>query len=160
MKKTLNLIIACAFSVMLSSCGGGGSTSSSSDTTTCSSGSSAGTGSSSVTQLTYVDNVVGTGATAADGNTLTVTYQGYLYNSSDANNEGTDFNNGTGYQFVLGAGTVIAGWEQGLVGMQVGGTRTLTIPSSLAYGTCPAAGSPIPPDSALVFVVQLTSIAS
>jgi FKBP-type peptidyl-prolyl cis-trans isomerase FkpA len=162
MKKTLHLITACMLSLALTSCGGGGGGSSSNSGSTassCSAGSSAGTGSSSVTQLTYVDNVVGTGPAAADGDKLTVNYTGYLYNSADTNNEGTNFTNGTAsYTFQLGAGQVIPGWDQGLVGMQVGGTRTLTIPSSLAYGSCPSPSSPIPPDSALVFVVQLTSI--
>ncbi|HSY26871.1 MAG TPA: FKBP-type peptidyl-prolyl cis-trans isomerase, partial [Burkholderiaceae bacterium] len=58
--------------------------------------------------------------------------------------------------FELGVGQVIAGWDQGLVGMAVGGTRTLIIPSSLAYG---ATGSgPIPPNSPLVFTIQLLSV--
>jgi FKBP-type peptidyl-prolyl cis-trans isomerase FkpA len=155
-----HLCATCLLALCLSSCGGGGGGSSSnSGTTSCSSGSSAGTGSSSVTALTYVDNVVGTGAVAADGATLTVNYTGWLYNASDANNEGTEFDSGT-YAFELGIGKVIPGWDQGLAGMKVGGTRTLTVPSSLAYGSCPPAGSPIPPNSALVFTVTLTNVAT
>jgi FKBP-type peptidyl-prolyl cis-trans isomerase FkpA len=161
MIKTFRFAVGCFLALNLMSCGGGGGSSNSSSGSTCSAGSSANTGSTAVTSLTYVDNVVGTGAAVADGQTLTVNYSGWLYNSSDANNEGTQFaaqaNDGSPFSFVLGAGEVIAGWDQGLVGMKVGGTRTLTIPSSLGYGSCPVAGSPIPPNSALVFTVQLVS---
>jgi FKBP-type peptidyl-prolyl cis-trans isomerase FkpA len=162
MKKIFNLVIAVMLTFNLASCGGGGS-SSSSASSSCSSGSSAGSGSSSVTSLSYVDNVVGTGAVATDGSYLSVDYTGWLYNSGASNNEGTEFDAttaGSPFDFELGVGAVIPGWDQGLVGMKVGGTRTLTIPSSLAYGSCPAPGSPIPPDSALVFTVTLLGITS
>jgi len=163
MNKSLRIVFACALLFNLASCGGGGGGSSGSTAPSCSSGSSAGSGSASVTALKYTDTVVGTGAAAADGNTLTVNYTGWLYSSTATNNEGTEFgtSGGTPFSFVLGnagAGGVIPGWNQGLVGMQAGGTRILIIPSSLAYGSCPAPGSPIPPDSALVFQVTLNSI--
>lgn len=166
MNKSLNLILACALLVNLASCGGGGSSSSSSGSSasSCSSGSSAGSGSASVTALSYTDTVVGTGPAAVDGNTLTVNYTGWLYSATATNFEGTEFgtsNGGAAFSFVLGnsgVGGVIAGWNQGLVGMQAGGTRVLIIPSSLAYGSCPTPGTPIPPNSALVFQVTLNSI--
>jgi FKBP-type peptidyl-prolyl cis-trans isomerase FkpA len=162
MKKLLQLIVACACIFNLASCGGGGGSSSSSSAATCSSGSSANSGSSSVTALSYVDNTIGTGPAAIAGNSIAVNYTGYLYESSAANDEGAEFGSSSGipYQFTLGAGTVIAGWDQGLVGMKAGGTRTLIIPSSLAYGSCAPVGSNIPPDSALVFSVTLVSIGS
>jgi peptidylprolyl isomerase len=107
------------------------------------------------TQLVIEDITVGTGATAAAGDTLTVNYTGTLL-------DGTKFDSSldpgrTPFQFVLGAGQVIAGWDQGLVGMKVGGRRKLTIPPSLGYGS--RAVGPIPPNSTLVFVVDLLSIA-
>ena len=99
------------------------------------------------------DVVVGTGAVAAAGDSLTVTYTGWLAN-------GTKFDSnvgGTPFTFALGAGTVIKGWDQGLAGMHTGGTRRLVIGSSLGYGT---AGSPpkIPSNATLVFTVQLTGV--
>ena len=99
-------------------------------------------------QLVIEDLVVGTGATAAAGNTLNVHYVGTFTN-------GTTFDEGD-YSFVLGTGAVIQGWDQGLVGMRVGGERRLTIPPSLAYGAT-GRGS-IPPNTTLVFVVDLISI--
>jgi FKBP-type peptidyl-prolyl cis-trans isomerase FkpA len=104
--------------------------------------------------LVVEDLVVGTGATAAVGNTLTVNYTGTFL-------DGTKFDSSldpgrTPFSFVLGAGQVIAGWDQGLVGMKVGGRRKLTIPPELAYGST-GRGS-IPPNTTLVFVVDLLSV--
>jgi len=163
MKKLLNVIIACAFTFNLASCGGGGGSSSSSSTpSSCSSGSSANSGSSSVTSLIINPITPGTGPLAVTGDSLTVNYTGWLYDSSATNFEGTEFDSSLAagrqpFTFTLG-GNVIAGWNQGLVGVQAGGTYTLTIPSSLGYGSCPAVGSPIPPNSALVFSVTVISI--
>ena len=102
--------------------------------------------------LTVQDQTVGQGAAAQPGDTVTVNYTGKLDN-------GTVFDTSVGRQpitFVLGAGQVIPGWDQGLVGMKVGGTRTLIIPPSLAYG---AQGiGPIPPNATLTFDVQLVSV--
>lgn len=103
--------------------------------------------------LEIADITVGTGATAAAGDFLTVHYTGSLTN-------GTVFDSSVGrtpFSFRLGAGAVIAGWDQGLVGMRVGGRRRLTIPPSLGYGS-QAVGS-IPPNSTLRFDVELLSIA-
>lgn len=100
------------------------------------------------TELTVVDDVVGTGAEAKSGDTLTVNYVGMLQ-------DGTVFDQGS-YTFTLGAGTVIAGWDQGLVGMKEGGTRMLVIPPALGYG---AQGyGPIPANAVLIFQVELVKI--
>ncbi len=99
----------------------------------------------------YVQDLVpGTGAAVKSGEELGVVYTGWLAN-------GKQFDSNVGkstYMFVLGAGTAIAGWDQGLVGMKIGGTRLLVIGSSLGYGTT---GSPpsIPSNSTLVFTVQI-----
>jgi FKBP-type peptidyl-prolyl cis-trans isomerase FkpA len=107
-----------------------------------------------------MDTVVGTGATANVGNTVTVSYTGWLYNVSAANFEGAEFDSsaadGQPLTFTIGAGQVIPGMEQGVVGMKVGGTRNLIIPSSMAYGS--AGYGAIPPNAALVFTVQLLSV--
>ena len=112
------------------------------------------------TQLQVIDTTLGAGATAAAGNTLTVNYTGWLYNAMAPNFRGTQFDTSAGrspFQFRLGTGQVIAGWDQGLVGMKVGGTRTLVIPSSLGYGSA-GAGTSIPPNAALVFTVDLLAV--
>ena len=112
------------------------------------------------TQLQVTDTVVGTGATAAAGNTLRVNYTGWLYSATAPDYRGTQFDTSVGrtpFQFRLGAGQVIAGWDQGLVGMKVGGTRTLIIPRSLGYGSA-GAGTSIPPNAALVFTVDLLAV--
>jgi FKBP-type peptidyl-prolyl cis-trans isomerase len=94
--------------------------------------------------LYYRDIRVGTGATLAAGQNVNVRYVGSFVN-------GTTFDQGT-IPFQLGVGRVIKGWDEGLVGMKVGGSRQLIIPPSLAYG---ASGSgPIPPNTVLVFTVE------
>jgi FKBP-type peptidyl-prolyl cis-trans isomerase len=104
--------------------------------------------------LVVEDLVVGTGATAASGDTVTVHYLGTLTNGTKFD---SSYDRGTPYSFLLGAGRVIAGFDQGVVGMRVGGKRRLTIPPSLAYGS--AGQGAIPPNSTLVFEVELLSIA-
>lgn len=146
MKKLFSTLALFLFAASLVACGGGSS-----------SGSSDTSGSAAVTTLKIADTVVGSGATAANGNTLSAKYSGYLYDVKVADTRGKLFDAGT-FSFKLGAGQVIAGWDQGLVGMKVGGKRTLTIPASLAYGASGAAGGAIPPNAALVFDVELLSV--
>lgn len=108
-----------------------------------------------ITQLQIIDVTVGTGAVAAAGDSVTVNYVGSLTNGAifDASaNHGT-----TGFTFSLGAGQVIKGWDQGIVGMKEGGKRKLVIPASLAYGDR-AMGNAIPANSALIFEVELLKV--
>ena len=108
-----------------------------------------------MTELTMKDEVVGTGAEAKAGDEVTVDYVGSLTNGTvfDASkNHGT-----SGFTFGLGAGQVIKGWDQGVVGMKVGGKRMLTIPASLAYGDR-AVGGVIPANSTLIFEVTLLKV--
>lgn len=108
-----------------------------------------------ITQLMMKDEVVGTGAAAAAGDSVTVNYVGSLTNGTvfDASaNHGT-----AGFTFNLGAGQVIKGWDQGIVGMKEGGKRKLLIPADLAYGS-QAVGDVIPANSALVFEVELLKV--
>ena len=104
--------------------------------------------------LTVEDVVVGTGVTAAAGDTVTVHYTGTLLNGTKFD---SSYDRGQPYTFRLGAGQVIAGWDQGVPGMRVGGKRRLTIPPSLAYGN-QAVGS-IPANSTLRFEIDMVSIA-
>jgi FKBP-type peptidyl-prolyl cis-trans isomerase len=102
---------------------------------------------------------VGTGATAATGNGLTVNYTGWLYDPSKPDFKGIQFDSTAAsgpFTFTLGAGSVIKGWDQGMVGMKVGGLRQLIVPPSLAYGS--VRNGVIPPNSALLFEVELLSI--
>ena len=106
-------------------------------------------------QLQVTDETIGTGATAAPGDTVTVNYVGSLTNGTvfDASaNHGT-----AGFTFPLGAGQVIKGWDQGIVGMKVGGKRKLVIPASLGYGSA-GAGNVIPPNATLIFEVELLNV--
>lgn len=106
-------------------------------------------------QFQMTDEVVGTGATAAAGDSVTVNYVGSLTDGTvfDASaNHGT-----TGFTFTLGVGQVIQGWDQGVAGMKEGGKRKLVIPASLAYGDR-AVGNVIPANSTLVFEVELVKV--
>ena len=104
--------------------------------------------------LVVEDLVVGTGATAVIGDTVTVHYVGTLTNGTKFD---SSYDNGQPFPFRIGAGQVIAGWEQGVPGMKVGGKRRLTIPPSLGYGN--QAIGRIPANSTLLFDVDLLSIA-
>jgi len=103
------------------------------------------------------DLVVGTGALAGPGSQVTVAYTGWLHDSSRTDAKGTQFDSGT-YPFRLGTGAVIRGWDQGIVGMRVGGSRRLVIPPDLAYGNQSPTGSIIPPNATLVFDVTLNNV--
>lgn len=98
------------------------------------------------------DLTPGTGAEVKQGDLVTVHYILSLSDGTVLQNS-KDF--GQPFQFVLGAGQVIQGWEQGFAGMKVGGTRTMTIPPELAYGSTQV--GPIPPNSTLVFTVELVA---
>ena len=104
--------------------------------------------------LIYEDTVVGEGPAAQAGDTVNVTYTGYLTDGTvfDSNAE-----SGEPFEFELGAGSVIPGWDEGLVGMQVGGSRLLVIPPDLAYGST-GAGGVIPANATLTFSVTLLEI--
>ena len=113
-----------------------------------------------VKELTITDTVAGTGTAAAAGDTLLVTYTGWLYDASKPGNKGAQFDasaEGTGFTFVLGIGRVILGWDRGLVGMKVGGTRTLAIPYDLGYGKAGSAPK-IPGYAGLLFEIKLVSV--
>jgi len=107
------------------------------------------------------DVTVGTGAEAVNGSRVVVDYYGWLYSTATTDNKGSLFDTSlqagrTPFQYVVGSGQVIAGWEQGIPGMKIGGIRRLIIPPALAYGST-GSGS-IPPNATLVFEVRLNDI--
>jgi FKBP-type peptidyl-prolyl cis-trans isomerase FkpA len=134
------LIAAFVATLTLTACGGGGS-------------SAPAVPVSSPAQLSTIDSAIGTGAVAVAGKTVTVKYTGWLYSATAANNKGAQFDSHSGYPFKLGVQAVIAGFDQGVTGMKVGGKRTILIPANLGYGA-QGSGS-IPPNSGLVFDVEL-----
>ena len=103
----------------------------------------------------------GSGAEAAAGNSVSVHYTGWLYDPEIEDGRGTKFDSsvdrGQPFEFALGAGRVIAGWDEGVAGMLVGEKRELIIPSDLAYGSR-GAGGVIPPDATLLFEVELLAV--
>ena len=114
-----------------------------------------------VAALDIVELQPGSGPAIADGQKAVVQYTGWLYDASAPDKKGKEFDSsrsgGQPFRFVLGAGQVIKGWDQGVLGMKVGGHRRLTIPPDLAYGDAGANGV-IPPGATLVFDVDLTAI--
>ena len=134
----MNRWLSALILVALAACGGGDS----------------GTAPTGGGTLVIDDLVVGTGATAAVGDAVTVNYVGTLTNGTKFD---SSYDRGQPYAFRIGAGQVIAGWDQGVPGMKVGGKRRLTIPPALAYGN--QAYGPIPANLTLVFEIELLSIA-
>ena len=114
------------------------------------------TGPSSTQPFSQIDLTPGIGDSAASGDTLTVDYTGWIYDPSQPDHKGLQFDTSIGrspFVFTLGTGSVIKGWDQGLVGMRVGGVRQLVIPPSLGYGA--TRNNSIPPYATLVFDITL-----
>ena len=104
--------------------------------------------------LQYWDIKAGTGDTAKSGQTVTVHYTGWL---TDGKKFDSSVDRGQPFQFHLGAGEVIKGWDEGVAGMKVGGKRQLRIPPELGYGSRGAGGA-IPPNATLIFDVELLGV--
>ena len=117
------------------------------------------TGSESMA-LQKTDLAPGAGVEISSGQTALVHYTGWLFDAAAPENKGKQFDSSVGgepFEFPLGAGRVIAGWDQGVVGMKVGGKRRLVIPPVMGYGER-GAGGVIPPNATLVFDVELVEI--
>jgi FKBP-type peptidyl-prolyl cis-trans isomerase FkpA len=116
---------------------------------------------SGITELQKNDTKQGTGAEARRGQSVRVHYTGWLYEPSAADKKGKKFDSSRDrndpFEFRLGGGEVIPGWDEGVAGMKVGGTRTLTIPPQMAYGRS-GAGGVIPPNATLVFDIELLDV--
>jgi FKBP-type peptidyl-prolyl cis-trans isomerase FkpA len=111
--------------------------------------------------LQFDDTVPGTGAAASAGQRVSVHYTGWLHDPAAAGGRGRKFDSskdrGDPFRFALGGGEVIGGWDEGVQGMRVGGTRVLLIPPHLGYGSR-GAGGVIPPNATLVFEVELLGV--
>ena len=108
--------------------------------------------------LQYEDTTPGTGAEAKAGQQVTVHYTGWLYEDGQAGRKfDSSKDRNDPFQFSLGAGMVIRGWDEGVQGMKVGGTRRLVIPPQLGYGAR-GAGGVIPPNATLLFEVELLDV--
>jgi FKBP-type peptidyl-prolyl cis-trans isomerase FkpA len=116
---------------------------------------------SGVNAMQSVELKAGTGEVVTAGKIAVVQYTGWLYEASAKDNKGKQFdsslNQGQPFRFPVGAGQVIKGWDQGVVGMKVGASRRLVIPADLAYGDS-GAGGVIPPGATLVFDIDLVAI--
>ena len=114
-----------------------------------------------ITELVKNDTVIGEGREAEPGFMVSVHYTGWLYDENAPKHKGEKFDSsvdrGQPFEFALGAGQVIQGWDQGFAGMKIGGKRTLIIPSEMGYGKR-GAGGVIPPNAALVFDVELLDV--
>ena len=108
--------------------------------------------------LQYEDTTAGEGAEATKGQNVSVHYTGWLYNNGE---QGAKFDSSRDrndpFEFSLGAGMVIKGWDEGVQGMKIGGQRTLIIPAALGYGAR-GAGGVIPPNATLKFDVELLKV--
>ena len=118
-------------------------------------------GRSSITTLMKTDEATGNGHEAVAGRRVVVHYTGWLYNETKPDKKGSKFDSsrdrGEPFDFRLGKGEVIRGWDEGVAGMKVGGRRTLTIPPDYGYGA-QGAGGVIPPNATLLFDVELLDV--
>jgi len=109
-----------------------------------------------------IDLTPGTGAEIQKGQTALVHYTGWLYDAAAPENKGKKFDSSVDrnepFEFDVGGGFVIKGWDEGVVGMKVGGKRRLVIPPAMGYGASGAGGGLIPPGATLVFDVELVEI--
>ncbi|MHA2004482.1 MAG: FKBP-type peptidyl-prolyl cis-trans isomerase [Candidatus Thorarchaeota archaeon] len=106
-------------------------------------------------ELQIEDMVVGTGASPTKGQTVVVHYTGWL---TDGKKFDSSVDRGTPFEFKIGLGDVIQGWDQGVLTMKIGGKRKLTIPPELAYGSRDVGGGLIPANSTLIFEVELLGL--
>ena len=118
-------------------------------------------GKSDVAELIKTDVKLGTGAEAIAGHNVSVHYTGWLYDEKAPDHKGQKFDSsrdrGEPFEFPLGQGHVIKGWDVGVAGMKVGGSRTLVIPPDMGYGAS-GAGGVIPPNATLLFDVELLGV--
>jgi len=142
--------VVAALALLTAACGGAPQTESQSDE-----------GRSNVTELVKQDQTVGSGNEAVAGRQVTVHYTGWLYSESAPDKKGTKFDSSRDrnepFEFSLGGGQVIRGWDEGVAGMKVGGRRLLTIPPGMGYGAR-GAGGVIPPNATLLFDVELLNV--
>jgi FKBP-type peptidyl-prolyl cis-trans isomerase FkpA len=147
--RSTHIIAVLILALVAASCGGGDAPNPAAPTVTV--------------PYTQTDLRVGTGTEATASRRVTVNYTGWLYAANAPENKGQQFDSSlspgrTPFAFTIGAGEVIRGWDQGVVGMRVGGQRRLVIPPALAYGSTGAGNGAIPPNATLVFDIELLSV--
>ncbi len=166
LKSLLSLSLAVAFSTFIVACNDSSSKSDDQSNqqeaaTEQAAGTTTAEASATITNLQTTDVKLGDGDEAVVGKVVSVHYTGWFYDPNAADKHGAKFDSsrdrGTPFEFPLGAGRVIQGWDQGVVGMKVGGQRTLIIPADLAYGAR-GAGGVIPPNATLVFDIELLAV--
>jgi FKBP-type peptidyl-prolyl cis-trans isomerase FkpA len=151
--KKISLILAALLAITLSACKAqSNSTSKAQEQTKMT---------ANITELQKIDTQVGTGREAEFGFNVSVHYTGWLYDAKAEGFKGAKFDSSLDrkqpFDFTLGAGQVIQGWDEGFAGMKVGGKRTLIIPAEMGYGAR-GAGGVIPPNATLVFDVELLDV--
>jgi FKBP-type peptidyl-prolyl cis-trans isomerase FkpA len=154
MKKTSFLLTAC-LAIALSAC------QAQTDSTSANSAQEKTNMTANITELQKIDTQVGSGREAEFGFNVSVHYTGWLYDAKAEGFKGKKFDSSLDrkqpFDFTLGAGQVIQGWDEGFAGMKVGGKRTLIIPAEMGYGAR-GAGGVIPPNATLVFDVELLDV--
>lgn len=156
--KIISLLLATLFVVSLSACQAQSDSNSTAHSTSAQEQTNMTT---NITELQKIDTQVGTGREAEFGFNVTVHYTGWLYDAKAEGFKGKKFDSSLDrnqpFNFTLGAGQVIQGWDEGFAGMKIGGKRTLIIPSEMGYGAR-GAGGVIPPNAVLVFDVELLDV--
>lgn len=156
--KLLNVMLACACVMALNACKA--QTEAATNQTTSTKETPAMT-QANITELQKIDTQVGTGREAEPGFKISVHYTGWLFDAAAEGQKGKKFDSskdrGQPFEFNLGAGQVIQGWDEGFAGMKIGGKRTLIIPSEMGYGARGAGGA-IPPNADLIFDVELLDV--
>ena len=148
--KLLNILLASVFALSLNACQAESTTSTQEKTAMTAS-----------TELQKIDTLPGTGREAEPGFNVSVHYTGWLYDAAAEGFKGKKFDSSVDrkqpFDFALGAGQVIQGWDEGFAGMKIGGKRTLIIPPEMGYGAR-GAGGVIPPNATLIFDVELLDV--
>jgi FKBP-type peptidyl-prolyl cis-trans isomerase FkpA len=150
--KLTHVLLATLFATVLTACQAESNNTSTKEKSTMT---------TNITELQKIDTQVGTGREAEPGFNVTVHYTGWLYDANAEGFKGKKFDSsvdrGQTFNFFLGGGQVIQGWDEGFAGMKIGGKRTLIIPSEMGYGER-GAGGVIPPNATLVFDVELLDV--
>ena len=154
--KSLNIVLASAFALSLNACQAESTNKSPQEETAMTTSTQA-----NITQLQKIDTLPGTGREAEPGFNVSVHYTGWLYDAAAEGFKGKKFDSSVDrkqpFDFALGAGQVIQGWDEGFAGMKIGGKRTLIIPPEMGYGAR-GAGGVIPPNATLIFDVELLDV--
>ena len=154
----LNIALASVFALSLNACKAESTSTTTSQEKTAMTASVSET---NITQLQKIDTLPGTGREAEPGFNVSVHYTGWLYDEAAEGHKGKKFDSSVDrkqpFDFALGAGQVIQGWDEGFAGMKIGGKRTLIIPPEMGYGAR-GAGGVIPPNATLIFDVELLDV--